>query len=133
MPLFVEVFVVVVVMLGAFFGVFLLIFLFAMAMLPVEKSLSKAIWDMTRRRRGKRLPRRAASKLSARNSSKNLADRKLSRLQVAGQALQFIQLGIQFADSGDDLTQDRFIHTTLLFNSLEPGITFWQRCQSAIS
>ena len=47
MPLFVEVFVVVVVMLGAFFGVSLLIFLFAMAMLPVEKSLSKAIWDMT--------------------------------------------------------------------------------------
>ena len=47
MPVFVELIVVVVVMLGAFFGVFLLIFLFAMAMLPVEKSLSKVIWEMT--------------------------------------------------------------------------------------
>jgi len=32
---------------GRFFGVFLLIFLFAMAMLPIEKSLSKVIWEMT--------------------------------------------------------------------------------------
>lgn len=47
MPVFVEVFVVVAIMLGAFFGVFLLIFLLAMAMLPVEKSLSKVVWEMT--------------------------------------------------------------------------------------
>lgn len=47
MPVFVEVILVVVIMLGAFFGVFLLVFLLAMAMLPVEKSLSKVVWDLT--------------------------------------------------------------------------------------
>ncbi len=47
MPLFVEVIMVVAVMLACFFGVFLLLFLFALALFPVEKSLSKMVWDMT--------------------------------------------------------------------------------------
>lgn len=47
MPLFVEAIMVVVVMLACFFGVFLLLFLFALALFPVEKSLSKMVWDMT--------------------------------------------------------------------------------------
>lgn len=47
MPIFVEVIMVVAVMLASFFGVFLLLFLFALALFPVEKSLSKVVWDMT--------------------------------------------------------------------------------------
>lgn len=47
MPLFVEVIMVVAIMLASVFGVFLLIFLFALALFPVEKSLSKMVWDMT--------------------------------------------------------------------------------------
>ncbi|SJZ56300.1 hypothetical protein SAMN02745119_00978 [Trichlorobacter thiogenes] len=47
MPLFVEAIMVVVIMLACFFGVFLLLFLFALALFPVEKSLSKMVWDMT--------------------------------------------------------------------------------------
>jgi len=47
MPLFVEVIMVVVIMLASVFGVFLLIFLFALALFPVEKSLSKIVWDAT--------------------------------------------------------------------------------------
>lgn len=47
MPLILEVIMVVAVMLGSFFGVFLLIYLIALALFPVEKSLSKVVWDMT--------------------------------------------------------------------------------------
>ncbi len=47
MPLFLEVILVVAVMLGCFFGVFLLVFLIALALFPVEKSLSKMVWDIT--------------------------------------------------------------------------------------
>lgn len=47
MPLFLEVIMVVAVMLGCFFGVFLLVFLIALALFPVEKSLSKMVWDIT--------------------------------------------------------------------------------------
>lgn len=47
MPLILEVIMVVAVMLGSFFGVFLLIYLVALALFPVEKSLSKVVWDMT--------------------------------------------------------------------------------------
>ncbi|MDD2499893.1 MAG: hypothetical protein PHN92_03615 [Geobacter sp.] len=47
MPLFVEAIMVVAIMLACFFGVFLLLFLFALALFPVEKSLSKMVWDMT--------------------------------------------------------------------------------------
>lgn len=47
MPVFVEVIMVVAVMIGCFFGVFLLLFLFALALFPVEKSLSKVVWDLT--------------------------------------------------------------------------------------
>jgi hypothetical protein len=42
-----EIVIVVAVMLLAFVVVFFLIFLLASAMLPVEKSLSKVIWEMT--------------------------------------------------------------------------------------
>lgn len=47
MPVIVEVIMVVAVMLASFFGVFLLLFLFALALFPVEKSISKVVWDMT--------------------------------------------------------------------------------------
>jgi hypothetical protein len=47
MPLFVEMIMVVAVMMASFFGVFLLLFLVALALFPVEKSLSKMVWDMT--------------------------------------------------------------------------------------
>lgn len=46
MPPIVELVVIVVAMLGAFFLVFLLIFLLALFLSPIERSLSKAIWDM---------------------------------------------------------------------------------------
>lgn len=51
MPLFVEVIVVVAAMLLSVLGVFLLMFVIALALFPVEKSLSKAVWDMTRPKR----------------------------------------------------------------------------------
>lgn len=47
MPLFVEIIMVVAIMMACFFGVFLLLYLFALALFPVEKSLSKMVWDMT--------------------------------------------------------------------------------------
>ena len=47
MPVILEVIMVVLIMLLSFFGVFLLLFLFAMALLPVEKTLSQAVWEMT--------------------------------------------------------------------------------------
>ncbi len=48
MPLLLEAIVVAVIMLACFFGIFLFLYLFAMALFPVEKSLSKIIWDMTK-------------------------------------------------------------------------------------
>lgn len=57
MPVFVEVVMVVAIMLASFFGVFLLIFLFALALFPVEKSLSKVVWEMTEPKR-KPLPQK---------------------------------------------------------------------------
>lgn len=56
MPLFVEAIMVVVIMLACVFGVFLLIFLFALALFPVEKSLSKMVWDITAPPRPKQTP-----------------------------------------------------------------------------
>jgi hypothetical protein len=56
MPLFVEAIMVVAIMLAAVFGVFLLIFLLALALFPVEKSLSKMVWDMTAPPRPKQVP-----------------------------------------------------------------------------
>lgn len=47
MPPFIEVIFIVVVMIGAFFLVFLLMFLLALFLAPIERSLSKMIWDMT--------------------------------------------------------------------------------------
>lgn len=47
MPVFVEVIIVVAVMLACVAGVFLLMFLVTLALFPVEKSLSKMVWDMT--------------------------------------------------------------------------------------
>lgn len=46
MPVFVEVIFVSLVMILSFFGVFLIVFLIALMLQPVEKSLSKAVWDM---------------------------------------------------------------------------------------
>jgi hypothetical protein len=57
MPLFVEVIMVVAIMLASVFGVFLLIFLFALALFPVEKSLSKMVWDATEPPRPKQAPK----------------------------------------------------------------------------
>lgn len=57
MPVFVEVVMVVAIMLASFFGVFLLIFLFALALFPVEKSLSKVVWEITEPKR-KPLPQK---------------------------------------------------------------------------
>lgn len=47
MPLIVEIIMVMAVMLGCVFGVFLLLYLIARALFPVEKSISKAVWEMT--------------------------------------------------------------------------------------
>lgn len=47
MPVFLEVVMVVTVMMACFFGVFLLVFLIALALFPVEKSISKVVWEMT--------------------------------------------------------------------------------------
>lgn len=47
MPVILEVIMVSAIMILSFFAVFLLIFLIAMMLLPVEKSLSKMVWDMT--------------------------------------------------------------------------------------
>lgn len=56
MPVFVEAIMVVLIMLACFFGVFLLLFLLALALFPVEKSLSKMVWDMTAPPRTKQAP-----------------------------------------------------------------------------
>lgn len=53
MPVFVEVILASGIMIISFFAVFLLVFLVAVMMLPVEKSLSKVIWDMTAPKRSK--------------------------------------------------------------------------------
>jgi hypothetical protein len=47
MPPIVELIVVVVTMIGAFFLIFMLMFLLALCLYPVERSLSKMIWEMT--------------------------------------------------------------------------------------
>lgn len=47
MPVIVEVFLVSGAMILGVFAVFLLIFLIALMLLPVEKSLSKAVWELT--------------------------------------------------------------------------------------
>jgi hypothetical protein len=47
MPAIVELVVVVVAMIGSFFLIFLLMFLLALFLAPVERSLSKIIWDMS--------------------------------------------------------------------------------------
>ncbi len=47
MPPFIELIVVVVIMITAFFLVFLLMFLLALFLAPIERSLSKIIWEST--------------------------------------------------------------------------------------
>lgn len=47
MPVILEVIMVSAIMILSFFAVFLLIFLVAMMLLPVEKSLSKMVWEIT--------------------------------------------------------------------------------------
>lgn len=47
MPLVVEIVMVMAVMLACVFGVFLLFYLVALALFPVEKSISKVVWEMT--------------------------------------------------------------------------------------
>lgn len=47
MPPIVELVVVVVAMIGAFFLVFLLMFLLALFLAPIERALSKMVWDMS--------------------------------------------------------------------------------------
>lgn len=47
MPPIIELIVVVAAMIGSFFLIFLLMFLLALFLAPVERSLSKMIWDMT--------------------------------------------------------------------------------------
>lgn len=47
MPVFLELIMVVALMLLFFFAIFLVMFLVAIALLPVEKSLSKVVWEMT--------------------------------------------------------------------------------------
>jgi len=56
MPVFLEAIMVVAIMLASFFGVFLLLFLVALALFPVEKSLSKMVWDMTAPPKTKQIP-----------------------------------------------------------------------------
>jgi len=56
MPVFLEAIMVVAIMLASFFGVFLLLFLVALALFPVEKSLSKIVWDMTAPPKPKQIP-----------------------------------------------------------------------------
>lgn len=46
MPIIVEAFLVSIAMILGFFAVFALIFLVALMLLPVEKSISKVVWDM---------------------------------------------------------------------------------------
>jgi len=47
MPPIIELIVVVAAMIGSFFLIFLLMFLLALFLAPIERSLSKIIWDMT--------------------------------------------------------------------------------------
>lgn len=47
MPIIVEVFLVSGAMILGFFAVFFLIYLVALMLLPVEKSVSKVVWDLT--------------------------------------------------------------------------------------
>ena len=47
MPPIIELIVVVFTMIAAFFMVFLMMFLLALFLSPIEKSLSKIIWDAT--------------------------------------------------------------------------------------
>lgn len=47
MPPIIELFVIVFTMMGAFFLVFLLMYLLALFLSPIERSLSKMIWNMS--------------------------------------------------------------------------------------
>lgn len=47
MPVIVEAFLVSIAMILGFFAVFALIFLVALMLLPMEKSLSKVVWDLS--------------------------------------------------------------------------------------
>ena len=47
MPVFVEAMLVAAAMIAGFFGVFFLVFLLALVLLPVEKSVSKVVWELT--------------------------------------------------------------------------------------
>lgn len=47
MSVILEVIMVSAIMILSFFGVFMLVFLIAWMLLPVEKSLSKMVWEMT--------------------------------------------------------------------------------------
>ena len=47
MPPIIELIVVVAAMIGSFFLIFLLMFLLALFLAPIERGLSKMIWDMT--------------------------------------------------------------------------------------
>ncbi|HEY4745108.1 MAG TPA: hypothetical protein VIH45_10655 [Desulfuromonadaceae bacterium] len=46
MPPIIELIVVVVAMLGSFFLVFLLMFVLALFLAPIERSISKMVWDI---------------------------------------------------------------------------------------
>ena len=46
MPPIIELIVVVAAMIGSFFLIFLLMFLLALFLSPIERSLSKMVWDM---------------------------------------------------------------------------------------
>ncbi|MBI2355380.1 MAG: hypothetical protein HYV06_10235 [Deltaproteobacteria bacterium] len=47
MPLFVEVIAIIVMMIVGFFVAFLMMFLLALFLFPIERSLSRMIWDLT--------------------------------------------------------------------------------------
>ena len=47
MPPIVELIVVVAAMIGSFFLIFLLMFLLALFLAPIERSLSKMVWNMS--------------------------------------------------------------------------------------
>lgn len=61
MPVIVEVFLVSGAMILGVFAVFLLIFLLALTLLPVEKSLSKVVWELTAPPQRKTPPPESAS------------------------------------------------------------------------
>lgn len=68
MPVIVEVIFVSFVMLASFFAVFLLVFLIALMFMPVEKSLSKMVWDL-------RAPKRPATSAQSTAGFKGFSER----------------------------------------------------------